>query len=129
MADVTINLIHKSDGLYYSVAPSEEYSKVQEDSAVGLISGQTIAWTCGDSSIEKLIKIDVNKKKSGSKNWKDFWEDKPKATDNSKRTFEGKVNSQSASPTNREYNGYDIKYKTPDGQEKTVDPEVFIPPQ
>ncbi len=127
MADVTISLIHKDDGLYYAVAPSETYSKVEEDSTVGADPGQTIAWTCGDDSIEKLQKIDVNKEKSGGKNWKDIWADKPKKSDSSGRTFEGTVKSDSVDPKNPEFNGYDITYKTPDGKETTVDPEIRLP--
>lgn len=127
MADVTISLIHKDDGLYYSVAPSEVYSKMEETSTVGVNPGQTIAWTCGDDSIEKLQKIDVNKEKSEAKNWKDFWEEKPKKTDSSGRTFQGTIKSDPVDPNNPEYNGYDIIYKTPDGKEITVDPELKNP--
>lgn len=128
MADVIISLIDKDGVLYYKTADMSEYKVMGEDSTVGAKSGQTIAWTCGDDSIEKIQKIDVNKEKTDGKNWKDFWEEKPKATDNTGKTFEGKVYSESASPTNREYNGYDIKYKTPDGREKIVDPDITIPP-
>lgn len=127
MADVIISLIHKDDGLYYSVVPSEEYSKVMEDSTVGADPGQTIAWTCGDDSIEKLQKIDVNKQKSEGKNWRDIWAEKPSKTDSSGRTFEGKIKSEEVDPDNPEFNGYDITYKTPDGKESTVDPEIRIP--
>ena len=128
MADVTISLIHKDDGLYYSVAPSEVYAKLEEDSTVGADPGQTIAWTCGDDSIEKIQKIDVNKKKPGNNiNWKDIWAEKPKKADASGRTFEGTVKNGSVDPSNPEFNGYDITYKTSDGKESTVDPKVQVP--
>ncbi|MDW3192356.1 MAG: hypothetical protein R8G66_08325 [Cytophagales bacterium] len=127
MADVTINLIDKDGVLYYKTAKMSEYEIVKEDSTVGADPGQTVAWTCADDSIEKIQKIDVNKEKSGYKNWKDFWESKPKKTDSSGKTFEGTIKSDSVDPSDPEYNGYDITYKTPDGKETTVDPDVQIP--
>lgn len=129
MADVTINLIDKDGVLYYKTAEMSEYEIVKEDSSVMADSGQTVAWTCGDDSIDKIQKIDVDKKKSDGKNWKDFWDQKPKATDSSKKTFEGVIKSETVDPSNPEYNGYDITYKTADGKQSTVDPDVTIPPR
>lgn len=128
MADVTINLIHKSDGLYYAVFPSDHYFKLEEDSTVEIDIGQSIAWKCADDSIEKIKQIEVNKQKTEGKNWKDFWSEKPQKSDRSGRTFEGVVKSDPVDPSNPQFNGYDITYKTPEGKVIIVDPDLKLPP-
>lgn len=128
MADVTISLIHKDNGLYYKTDQMKDYEKMGEDSTVGVDSSQTIAWICGDDSIEKINSIDVNLEKSGGKNWKDIYVEVPRGTDPEGKCWEGLIKSERVQKEKREYNGYDITYQPTGAKPITVDPTVTIPP-
>jgi hypothetical protein len=127
MADIEIHLTHRSDGLYFKTPQMMDFEKMNETSVVAADPGNSIAWICNDDTIRKILNIKVNKAKSGSRNWKDIWSDKPKKADNTGRVFQGMVHHDPVSSEDPQFNGYDIHYLSQDGNEKKVDPEIKIP--
>jgi hypothetical protein len=124
MAKITMYLKYQKDDLYYSM-DNIKFSPLEEDTVTGADSGDSIYFRLAeDSNIDKIINIKVNEDKGGHRHRAEIWEDKPKATDNTKTVFMGTI--KSGLDNKPKYNGYTIYYKTADG-DKQKDPDIVIP--
>lgn len=123
MATITMYLKHQNDDLYYSM-DNVNFSPLEVDTVTGVNTGDTMEWRLADNSIQKINSINVNEDKGGGKNRVDIWDEKPKATDNTKTVFAGTI--KTGLDNVEKYNGYTIKYKTADG-DKEKDPDIKQP--
>ena len=126
MATITIYLKYTS-ALEYALEESGPYSPMGEETITGAKAGDTIVWTCADDSISKINNITVNRQKPVAWNWKDIWAEKPKATDNTKKTFSGVIVDTEEPADNPAYNAYDINIQTKSDGDKDIDPLIKYP--
>lgn len=121
---ITMYLKHQNDDLYYSM-DNTNFSPLEVDTVTGIDTGDTMYFRlANNSNIEKINNINVNEDKGGGHNRAEIWEDKPKATDNTKTVYMGTI--KSGLDNTPKYNGYTIRYKTAEG-DKEKDPDIKQP--